>query len=114
MFESATSPILQGTKNLQITGPIYYPFAISMASVAMPTGSSQAAVQSQTVNTLDLGLGNASVANIGAVTRSVFPYGAPANLGGLPFLISDAQNQLWGQPSHPEETGGGQPARLFH
>jgi hypothetical protein len=84
---------LQGTEHPQIKGQIHNPLAVSLASVAILTGSLQAAVQFQGINMLDLGFRNASVPNMGAVTQSAFPCGTPANLGGinlhLTFNFSD-------------------------
>ncbi len=71
-------------------------FATMATTIFVSAGKSPAAVQFQTIDMLAIGLGNASVANIGPVTQESFPYGNPSTVGGVPFIISDSANQLWG------------------
>jgi len=72
---------MQGTKHRHITESIYDSFVISMVSAAMLTGCLKAAVRFQTIDIVDLGLGNASVAKIGAVTQSAILSGCGSWMG---------------------------------
>jgi hypothetical protein len=49
----------------------------------------------ETIDMRALGLGNGSITGIGAVTTGAFPYGAPVNLKGVPFIITSENNQVW-------------------
>ncbi len=92
-----------------------YPKALTKAAAAilLTAASATAAIQFQTIDMLAIGLGNASVANIGPVTQESFPYGNPALLGGVPFLVSDAPNQLWGAYFAPGGMGFGSVSQTF-
>ena len=70
----------------------------SIISAFILLGSAAVSTASLAFKTIDLqaiGLGNASVGNIGPVTESNFPYGNPSDLGGVPFIITNEANQLW-------------------
>jgi hypothetical protein len=88
-------------------------FLLVLAAGLLSTAVSPAAIQFQTIDMLAIGLGNASVSNIGPVTQSSFPYGTPSTLGGVPFLIGDSANQLWGSYFAPGGNGGDDVTQTF-
>lgn len=57
--------------------------------------SRSAVLAFETINMLDLGLGNSSIPASGGLTADAFPYGNPSVLGGVPFILTDSNNQVW-------------------
>jgi hypothetical protein len=48
------------------------------------------------VDMVALGVGNASIVDVGQVTANAFPYGNPSTAGGgVPFILTTANSQMW-------------------
>ncbi len=69
----------------------------------------------ETVDMVALGVGNASLAGVGQVTPATFPFGNPTYAGGgVPFIISSANNQMWAAYSASGGTGQGDITQVFN
>lgn len=88
-------------------------FTLSAAAFLLPLSAfGQKAFQ--TVDMVALGVGNASLSGVGSVTPSAFPFGSPTYAGGgVPFIISSANNQMWASYSAPGGTGQGDVSQTF-
>lgn len=76
--------------------------------------AAQAQKAFQAVDMVALGVGNASLSGVGGVTNSAFPYGNPTYAGGgVPFIISSANNQMWSSAYAPGGNGQGDVTQTF-
>lgn len=66
------------------------------------------------VDMVALGVGNSSITGVGQVTASTFPYGNPSTAGGgVPFILSSAESQMWAARNAPGGTGQGDVSQVF-
>ena len=66
------------------------------------------------VDMVALGVGNASIAGVGQVTPSTFPYGNPSTAGGgVPFILTTANSQMWASNSAVGGSGQGDVSQVF-
>ena len=69
----------------------------------------------ETVDMIALGVGNASLTGVGQVTSSTFPFGNPTYAGGgVPFIISSANNQMWAANNASGGSGQGDIIQVFN
>jgi hypothetical protein len=66
------------------------------------------------VDMVALGVGNSSIAGVGYVTPSIFPFGNPSTAGGgVPFILTTANSQMWASYFAPGGNGQGDVSQVF-
>lgn len=68
--------------------------ALVLAACPILTTSHAVTLSFQTIDMLAIGKGNVSVYDSAPIPQS-YPFGSPTTLGGVPFLLTNQQNQVW-------------------
>jgi hypothetical protein len=86
--------------------------ALVLAACPILTTSHAVTLSFQTIDMLAIGKGNASITDTGTIPQS-YPYGSPATLGEVPFLLTNQANQVWAASNATGGTGQGLVSETF-